>query len=347
MSAKFLFVGGGTGGHLAPALGLAESLVARGHRCRFLTSGRAVERDFLRPGMEHAPLGVEGGRLHRRLALFPALGRAWQEARRFRPDLVVGLGGWTGAAALAARRRRPLVLLEGNRVLGRGVRALLPFAKTTLTLFPEVATSLARGTWVGPIGRHALRSRDPDQARQELGLRAEGPVLLVTGGSQGAEQLNQIVIHLLPRLANEGVQLLALCGKGKGKGLRAAVQKGTCLAVVLDHCSEMGAAYSAADFALCRGGAATMAELWLHHLPAAIVPYAGHADRQQERNARALEPGVWLADPWNSLAADRLLRCLLDPGERQTMADSLAVSAPAEGGSRAATLLEELAHVSS
>jgi UDP-N-acetylglucosamine--N-acetylmuramyl-(pentapeptide) pyrophosphoryl-undecaprenol N-acetylglucosamine transferase len=104
----------------------------------------------------------------------------------------------------------------------------------------------------------------------------------------------------------------------------------------------MGAAYSAADLALCRGGAATVAELWLHRLPAVVVPYPGHADRQQELNARALEPGVRVLDDGAAVRA-AVLELLDDAGARRAMSASLAASAPPDGLAQAVGMLEEMA----
>lgn len=339
---RFLFVGGGTGGHLAPALGLAEALRERGHETLFLSGGREVEQDFLREAGPAVPLGTERGRLPRPLRLLRAMVRARRQARAFRPDLVVGLGGLTGAAALAARRGRPLVLLEGNRVVGRGVRLLRPFASGALTLFPEPAAELPNGVCVGPVGRRALRPRPPAEARAHFGLPAEGPVLLLTGGSQGALALNRAVAAAAAALAADGVRLLAAAGPGKEEELRRAAVAAGLTAVVRGHLAEMGAAYSAADLALCRGGAATVAELWLHRLPAVIVPYPGHADRQQVWNARALEPGVEMVEE-PAAAVQRARELLADEALRARMRTALAATAPADGLEQGVRILEEIA----
>ncbi len=339
---RFLFVGGGTGGHLAPALGMAEELRRRGHETLFLTSGRGVEQDFLAAAGAWASLGTDGGRMPRPLRLLRAMARARREAARFRPQLVVGLGGLTGAAALGAKGRRPLVLLEGNRVVGRGVRFLRRWADGALTLFPEPAGELPGGRCVGPIGRAALAPRPRAEARRALGLAEEGLVLFLTGGSQGALDLNRWAAELAPELARRGVQLHAAAGAGKDRALREAMAAHRVAGRVVAHCADMGAAYSAADLALCRGGAATVAELWLHRLPAVVVPYPGHADRQQELNARALEPGVRVLDDGAAVRA-AVLELLDDAGARRAMSASLAASAPPDGLAQAVGMLEEMA----
>ncbi|HEX9794764.1 MAG TPA: UDP-N-acetylglucosamine--N-acetylmuramyl-(pentapeptide) pyrophosphoryl-undecaprenol N-acetylglucosamine transferase [Planctomycetota bacterium] len=340
---RFLFVGGGTGGHLAPAVGLAEELEARGHRTLFLGSGRAVEESFLGPERPCRSLHVDGSRLPRAAALAAALPRARRWAREFEPHLVVGLGGLTGAAALAARRGRPLVLLEGNRVVGRSVRFLERWSAATLTLFPETAAVLRGGRCIGPVGRRALRRVASGPAREQLGLDPHAPLLMVAGGSQGARDLNDFAAELAPRLAAAGCQLLALAGAGKAENLRRACAEAGLRARVEESMGDVGLAYSAADFALTRGGAATVAELWLFRLPAAIVPYPHHKDRHQEHNARALEPGVFLIDRLDEVAGERVVECLQQPQVRAAMARHLVEHAPEDGVRAAADFLQELA----
>lgn len=339
---RVLFVGGGTGGHLTPATGLAEELRARGHRTRFLCNGRGVEQAYFQDGDEAHSLGIDDSKLPRPAALFRAMLRARREARRFVPDVVVALGGAGSTAALAISGRAPLVALEGNFVVGRSVKLLDRFSRYTLTLFPETAGQLRRGRCIGPIGRHALRKIDREQACAGFGLAPDRPVLLILGGSQGAQDLNRAAARLAPELAAMGVQLLAVAGPGKQDELRQACQRAGLSATVLDHCHEMGAAYSAADFALCRGGAATIAELWLHRLPAAIAPYPYHKDKQQEHNARALIPGVRLVDPRDPGDDAQILEPLADPLLRRRMAAYLEQVAPVDGQCSAADLLEEI-----
>jgi len=255
------------------------------------------------------------------------------------------LGGVFHPDALAARRRRPLVLLEGNRVLGKGVRLLQPWARATLTLFPDTARGLRGGVAVGPLGREALRFPSREAARARFGLPLGGPLLLVLGGSQGAAELNAFVAGLCAELARRGACLIAQTGAGKGRDLRAACKAAGLPAAVREHIGAMGAAYAAADLALCRGGAATVAELWLAGLPAVVVPYPHHSDRQQERNARALGAGarVLLSSELPSAGEEVVLGHLFDPARLQAMRAFLEAHRPADGAARAAALLEDLA----
>lgn len=342
---RVLFVGGGTGGHLTPALGLAEALEERGHATLFLVSGRAVERAYFADGRAHASLGYDESRWPRPLALPGAMARARREARAFRPDLVVALGGGASAAALAVSA--PRVLLEGNAIEGRSVRWMQPFARATLTMFPATAPRLRHGVCVGPLGRRLLDPMPQAQARARLGLPPAGPLLLALGGSQGARAVNLAAARVAQRIAPQGGALLLLCGAGRAADAAEAAAAWPRQVFVREHCDQMGAAYSAADFALTRGGASTVAELWLHALPAVILPYPHHKDRQQELNASALAPGLRVvreAD-LDEAELDRIAAEVLDPAQRAPMQAHLAEQRrrAGDGRAQAVRILEEIA----
>ena len=342
-SKRFLFVGGGTGGHLTPALGLAEALQARGHETMFLTSGRAVEQEFLGQAGTCRSLGIDGSLWPGRTALIPGCFRAWRQARSFAPDCVISLGGACGFTAVFARNGSPMIALEGNRVVGRAVRMLQPFATRTLTMFPDTVADLHNGICVGPLGRNALQDWSLQNARAHFHLPESGPLLLVMGESQGALQLNRFVASVAPRLAEGGASLLALAGPGNSEALRDACREANLTATVMDHCTEMGAAYAAADLALSRGGASTIAELWTRRLPSIIVPYPWHKDRHQEQNAQAMGDGSKILNDLNQDAADLLVNLVFDVDTRLHMEAQLEVSAPVDGLPKAVQLLEEFA----
>ncbi len=342
---RFLFVGGGTGGHLTPALGLAEGLEDLGHEAMFLLSGRQVEQAYFSDGRAFTSMGFDNSKLPRPVALLRAMKFARGFARDYRPDAVIALGGAASAAALGIghRRRHPLVLLEGNYVVGRSVKWMGPFANRTLTMFSDTAAQCRRGVAMGPVSRKLLDAVPPAAAREQLGLAPKLKTLLVMGGSQGARDVNNVAAELLADLKRLDWQLLALVGSGKADDLRQAQMTADVPGVVLEHCSQMGLAYSAADFAITRGGASSMGEVWMHALPAAVIPYPYHKDRQQELNARALEPGVICLNSIDEAAMQRLRGCLESADKRAVMAAALAAGAPEDGRSQGARLIAEIA----
>ncbi|MDA1261255.1 MAG: glycosyltransferase, partial [Planctomycetota bacterium] len=148
-------------------------------------------------------------------------------------------------------------------------------------------------------------------------------------------------------LAEQGARALVLCGPGRSAELSAAEAAWPDTLVVREHCAEMGAAYSAADFALTRGGASTVAELWLHALPAVIVPYPHHRDRQQERNAVALAPGLAVIREENldAAALARVAAATMEPALRGPMRAHLESlrARVGDGREQAVRALEEIA----
>ena len=337
---RILWVGGGTGGHLTPALGLAEAMEKRGHRCLFLVNGRDVEKNYFEGHREYRSLGVDRGKLPKWLALAKACCHARRIAREFKPDLVIGLGGAGSLPALFAKRRSPLALLEGNLVFGRAVRLMKPFAKVLLTQFSQTAASSNKAVAVGPIPRKLSQHMEKADACRHFGLDPQKPVLVMTGGSQGARQVNQFLAKQCEQLVEANMQVLALVGPGNAEGFSIPQ---TPMVQVLEHCDAMGAAWSAADFALCRGGASTLGEIWLHAVPAAIIPYPGHKDRQQEHNAKALGPGVMVLDMGNpQLAQQNFWKVLFDQERRHQMATHLRSTQPQNGLQKAVEVLEEI-----
>ncbi len=340
---RILFLGGGTGGHLAPALGLAEALEDRGQETLFLVNGRPAEAPFLEGRVAHSLL-LEGTRLPRMVALVPGIFLARNHAKSFRPDIVVALGGAGSVVSLGVPGRVPRVVLEGNAVPGKAVRLLQFGARAVLTQFPGPASSLRSGICVGPLGRKSLKPIPAGEARARLGLDPSRPTLLVAGGSQGAGALNAFAAGLVPGLSALGGQILALVGEGKGEEVREACSKEGITHRILSHCPDMGAAYSSADLALVRGGAATIGELALFRLPSAIVPYPHHRDRQQFHNASLLGQGaVVLEEPLAGEDASEVLCLFESEGRRETMRAVLEDLAPRDGAVKAAEILEEIA----
>ena len=281
---RVLLAGGGSAGHTSPLLATAA----------------ALER--LRPDVEITCLGTREGLeshvvpaagyplevvprvpLPRRpgadLLRVPGRLRAARAAAlevvdRVRPDVVVGFGGFVSVPAyLAARSRRlPLVVHEGNTVPGIANKLGARLTTHVATSFP--GTDLRHGRYVGlpvrrmisTLDRAALRA----EARTHFGLAADGPVLLVTGGSQGARSLNRSVSGAAAELAAAGVQVLHV--QGKHGGAEPGTIAGGPPYVVVDFVDRMDLAYAAADAVLCRAGSNTVVEVSGLGLPAVYVP---------------------------------------------------------------------------
>jgi UDP-N-acetylglucosamine--N-acetylmuramyl-(pentapeptide) pyrophosphoryl-undecaprenol N-acetylglucosamine transferase len=241
-----------------------------------------------------------------------------------RPDVVVGMGGYVSLPVCTAARlmRTPVVIHEQNIVFGLANRVCKPVASRVAVSWKETLASAGRnGAFTGnpvlPEIAHFDRDRLRSNALARFNLDPSRKTLLVFGGSQGARKINEATVGLSRRWQHRSDrQILHLVGRAEFDVFRAKVTRGGELRYeMLDFLSEMVHAYSVADLALCRGGATTLAELTAIGLPAIVVPYPWHRDRQQERHAEVLEgagAAIALPDPDTTTdsvdeIADRLL----------------------------------------
>ncbi len=358
---KIALAGGGTGGHLFPGLAVAEELRRRDPAARLLLLCTDRDEAYDAPqelGLERVviPSAHTGSLPRRLLGLLPAFVRAMRVVGRFRPDAVVGLGGYGSVAPVlcAALRGIPCVLLEQNVIPGRSNRFLSRFVDEVETQWEEsVPHFRARGRVrvTGNPVREFVQRRDRAACAAQLGLDSSLPTLLVMGGSQGARPLNTLMLAALPILATAGVRMQAihLAGPADGERLRAAYEQYGVPAKVFGFLADMPLAYSACDLALTRAGGTSIAELTALGIPAIFVPYPHAMDNHQFHNASVLEQhhaAVVLEQATISphALAHRLAELL---GSRERLADmarqSRAVGAP-KAAAAVADRIEALAH---
>ena len=304
MTRAVLFVGGGTGGHLYPALAIIDELRALdpGARAAIACSTRPIDADILRPtAVDFTPIPASPP-IPRPAPLIRFL-RAWRPSvRALRAMIralgaeaddvtVVAMGGFVSAPSAAAARREgaPLVLVNLDAVPGRANRFLARRAERVFTAAPVPD----RADWIPipPIVRRAMLDPiEPRDARRALGLDPETRTLLVTGGSQGARTINELLAALTRADpdALKGWQVLHQSG-ADGAGLERAYQRAGVPAIVTAYIDDMRAALGAADLAVGRCGAGAVAECWATRTPALFLPYPYHKDDHQRANARVLE----------------------------------------------------------
>jgi UDP-N-acetylglucosamine--N-acetylmuramyl-(pentapeptide) pyrophosphoryl-undecaprenol N-acetylglucosamine transferase len=327
---RFLISCGGTGGHLAPGIALAEALHARGHETRLLISAKKVDARMVEKYGNLTFLAVPGSPFGwnpltlLKCAWTQACGLVvclWQ-ARFWRPAAIIGFGGFTSAPAVLAGRlvRIPVALHEANRVPGRAVRKLGRFARRVY-LPPGVQLNSVRPAAVLPLGlpvRREVVRTEPAKARVALGLDPARPVLAILGGSQGASALNAWVRSRLGSFAAAGVQVYCVTGLNKGwEG--ASVMKaegGEARMAFVPFSDRIPEIMSAADLVVSRAGAGTLAELVRCGTPAVLVPFPHAADDHQRANAAYFaEQGGGLVVPEDALAdlEGVVRRVLADP----------------------------------
>jgi UDP-N-acetylglucosamine--N-acetylmuramyl-(pentapeptide) pyrophosphoryl-undecaprenol N-acetylglucosamine transferase len=338
---RVLFAGGVTGGHIAPGVALAEAVLREepGSQVLFASVDNRLERGMV------VGRGLALQKVTRRTsgaaATLLSLPGAWFRARKliaaFNPDVVVGLGGSAslGPALAAVTGRRPLVLLEQNAVPGRVTRRLARRAARIGSQWACATEALGpHAVFTGsPIRSEILaaRCRDRAEARRSFGLAPDAPTLLALGGSQGARPLNRALIDAAPDLAGVA-QVIHAAGEADAPAVRSAYEAAGVTAHVAGFLDAMEAAYAAADLALSRAGALSLAELVAVALPAILVPYPHARDGHQRANAaQAAEQGWALAVEQTDLTAARaadMIRSLLnDPARRAEMARHAEASA--------------------
>ncbi len=281
---RVVLAGGGTAGHIEPALALADALrqadggiqvtclgTERGLETR-LVPLRGYELEFI-PAVP-LPRSVTPQLLTVPGRLAVAVHAAGQVLERAGADVLVGFGGYVATPAyLAAKRHKvPIVVHEANPFPGIANRLGAMLTTHVFTGHPD--TKLRGGQYLGlPIRRQIAeldRFKLGDEARRQFGLRPDLPVLLVFGGSQGARSLNQALAGAIGAICAAGVQVLHVTGPRNPAAIQAP--PGPAPYVPVPYVDRMDLAYAAADFALCRAGAMTCAELTAVGLPAAYVP---------------------------------------------------------------------------
>lgn len=292
---------GGTGGHLFPGLAVAEQLKQYGCRVTLLISPKEVDQQAVQAavGMQVATLPAVGLSAGNFMAFARGFAKSYRSARNLfkteTPEAVLAMGGFTSAPPILAGRAcgAPTFLHESNTVPGRANRWMSWIISQAFIGFPEAANRL-HTRMVNITGTPVRSQFQPVEAavcRSALGLDPQRPVLLVTGGSQGASGLNDLVIKTLPLLAKQlpELQLLHLTGPHDGEKVERACAAGKITAIVRPFFGEMHLALGAASVAISRAGASSLAELAAMSLPAILVPFPAATDNHQYYNALAFE----------------------------------------------------------
>ncbi len=305
---RFVFAGGGTGGHLFPLVAVADALrrEAPGVECVFVGTARGIEARVLPARGERLELldvrPLKGGGLRgaatglaRAAASLPEAARL---VRRLRPEAVLSVGGYAaGPVSLAARLLGvPLALLEPNSTLGLTNFALSPLASRAYVAFDEVGRRF-RPSIVRPFGVPLRPGFEPSPYRPEAG-RAR---LVVLGGSQGSEALNRALPEAAAELARAlpGLSIVHQAGRGRAEAVRAAYAAGGVAgAEAVEFSDDVAGLLASADLVVARAGAGTLAELCAVGRASLLVPYPHARDDHQRKNAEALAAAggaAWLA----------------------------------------------------
>lgn len=315
MAYSFVLTGGGTGGHVFPALAVAQVLREHGHKLLFIGTPEGMEARLV-PEAGHEIRFVRSGALNRvalrrrvqTVAVLPAsIASAWQILRRFRPDAVFSMGGYVAGPVMSAAvlLRLPLIIMEPNAIPGfanrriaqRVYRALVGF-ESTRRWFPE-ARSEVTGVPVRAEFFHVQKKTD-------------GPfTLLITGGSRGARTLNR-ASHESWRLFRESrvpIRIVHQSGPAEHDDLAKEFANSGMEGEVVPFIRDMAAAYSEADLVIARSGAGAVSEIAAAGMPSILVPLPFAADDHQRKNAEALvHARAARMIPDNEMTGERLFR---------------------------------------
>ena len=364
---RVVMSGGGTAGHVFPALAVAERLREAGHEVRFVGSVSGQEASLVpAAGFPFVPVRVASAQTRLSVHTAKALYLSLLAARTLRPlvraaDVVVGIGGYASAPGiLAARRTRiPIVLIEQNGVPGVVNRIGARWAKVVATTFKSTARHLPEGTRVvrtgNPIRRRigevaADLARRRTEAVRVFELEGGRRTVSVFGGSLGARQLDRTVASVVGLLRDRAdLQLLVSAGPSHVDEVApAAAASGALLVRVFGSIDRVDLALAITDLAVSRAGSGTLSELAACGVPSILVPYPYATENHQESNAREVERAggaeVVLEGAMSPpLLAHRISALLRDEGRRHEMAAAMLGWARPDADVRIAELVCEVA----
>ncbi|HLO40311.1 MAG TPA: UDP-N-acetylglucosamine--N-acetylmuramyl-(pentapeptide) pyrophosphoryl-undecaprenol N-acetylglucosamine transferase [Phycisphaerales bacterium] len=363
-----IFAGGGTGGHIFPGMAVAEQLEqsadsAGSVACRFAISTRPLDAQILRQaGREFVlipaqPFAVRPRGLFKFIRSWGGAVHAGQDMiRRMRLECpggveVISMGGFVAAPVVQAARKEGarITLVNLDAVPGRANRWISRHSDRVYSTVAVPEGSLRGGRLgtgvvvVPPIVRSAARaSGDAAACRRLLGLDPDRPTIMVTGASQGARSINSFMLQFAEHsdlLQSGGWQVVHQTGKGEAERVREGYRRAGVHAVAAEFFEGMGTLWGAADIAVSRSGAGSVAEAWANRVPTIFLPYPYHKDQHQKFNAMGLaqagaamivhdriEPQANMAE-----AGTRLMDLCRDPGRRAAMRCAYDALGPADG----------------
>ncbi|NLT70033.1 MAG: undecaprenyldiphospho-muramoylpentapeptide beta-N-acetylglucosaminyltransferase [Verrucomicrobiaceae bacterium] len=345
---------GGTGGHLFPGIAVAEAWTREGGDVLLLISEKQIDA-LATEGYEHlrfekmpsiAMPGLFSLKMPGFLFSFVrSLGACRRLLKKFRADAVLGMGGFTSAAPLAAGRMAglPTFIHESNSIPGKANRLNARFARSVLVGFASCGPLFGTSRRVEVVGtplRPSLVNRPTrEESLARFGLDPGKKTVMVMGGSQGARRVNELVAASLSSLAEAGLQMLHISGPSDYELVKPAYDALPAAGVLRDFCSEIQYAYAAADLAVCRSGASTLTELGYYEIPSVLIPYPFSAEDHQTSNARIFsDPGAAVLWPQGELNeknfSDKIIELIHDEEQLEKMRASAARLAVPDASAR-------------
>jgi UDP-N-acetylglucosamine--N-acetylmuramyl-(pentapeptide) pyrophosphoryl-undecaprenol N-acetylglucosamine transferase len=300
---RIVITGGGTGGHVFPAIAVADELRSREPSATILyvgTKGGIEERAAASAGLDFRPISAAGwARIsaYRKplaaLKLLFGFAQAFGALARYKPDVVLGTGGYVSVPVVAAAvvLRIPTVIHEQNRYPGLANRILSRFVQHVATTYKDDTGSFPAEKCVlsgMPLRKDILEQTGMHVSPAHFGLDPSKCTVFLLGGSQGAHSLNLAMVDAMNVLDADRYQVLFMTGKTDLEMVGERIKQSAVQAYVAPFFDDIAKAYAASDLVICRAGAGTLAELTAFGLPAILVPYPYAAGGHQEANSMVM-----------------------------------------------------------
>ncbi|MBE2227004.1 MAG: undecaprenyldiphospho-muramoylpentapeptide beta-N-acetylglucosaminyltransferase [Ignavibacteria bacterium] len=361
---RIIFAAGGTGGHIYPAIAIADELVKMNSKIeiKFIgAKGRIEERIIPANGYKLETIEVSGFKrslniknISSALKIFKALKDSKKILKEFSPELVYGTGGFVSGPVLKAAQSMGIknVIEEGNYHPGVTVKLVAPKADKVILNFEGTRKLLKRNdntvVMSYPV-RENMKRTGKAEAAAVFGLDGNRNILLIFGGSQGAHSINSAMLKCFKNITGSGIQLIWQTGNEDHDLVNSSVSSNRNVKV-LRYIDDMAAAYSASDLALCRSGISTIMELASFGLPAIFVPYPLASENHQEKNARAVAEKnaaeIILDRDLNQKLESSVLRLLNDENKLKYMSSNISIMADIKAASKIANMLIEMVNSS-
>lgn len=310
---KVIIAAAGTGGHINPGIAIANKIMKEEPNSKivFVGTNRGIEKDLVpRAGYELETIEAYGfskkisrENIRRTLKTLESYGKAEKIVKKFKPDIVIGTGGYICGPVLTAAQKLkiPTMLHESNSFPGLAVKMLARKTNTILLGFKEAREFLPKSAHVVVTGTPTKieplhwTEEEKRKEKENFGLEADLPTVLVFGGSQGAKKINDTMIDLIKNHADKGYQVIWAVGQKNFEEVQKVFQKDQLDVEHLQHAKVVPYIYhmervmNMADILVCRSGAITIAEICKLGKPAIFVPLPNVSQNHQEKNARVLQ----------------------------------------------------------
>lgn len=301
---KYIFAGGGSGGHIYPAIAIADEIRKLDDKAEILfigAKGRIEEK--IVPSNNYRLETVEISGINREniiknyrlpVKLLTSFRRCMRIIKEFKPDAAIGTGGFVCGPVIfaAAILKIPTLIQEGNSFAGKTVKFLSGRADKVVINFKETEKYFRRKDNIIQIPhpvRSSLKTRDREKSLEEFGLPAGRKTIFVFGGSQGARGINSGIEKIIRKLCEKNLNVIWQTGKNEFERLSREFEDLKKSVRILEFIDNIDTAYSASDLVICRAGITSITELSFLQKPAILIPLPSSAENHQEMNAQSLE----------------------------------------------------------